>query len=75
MYRDDGLQPMPQVHSGKRIFPLVHLRNGQYGLIEIKPGGDSLIKEGAETLNDLKTLLSMRDVESEIDIEQKISLI
>ena len=32
---------------------MVHLRNGQYGLIEIKLGGDSLIKEGAETLNEL----------------------
>ena len=32
---------------------IVHLRNGQYGLIEIKLGGDSLIKEGAETLNAL----------------------
>ena len=32
---------------------VVHLRNGQYGLIEIKLGGDSLIKEGAETLNEL----------------------
>ena len=32
---------------------VVHLRNGQYGLIEIKLEGDSLIKEGAETLNAL----------------------
>ena len=29
---------------------VVHLRNGEYGLIEIKLGGDKLIEEGAETL-------------------------
>ena len=31
----------------------VHLRNGQYGLIEIKLGGQSLIDDGAVTLNAL----------------------
>ena len=39
--------------SGLECDAVVHLRNGQYGLIEIKLGGDSLIKEGAETLNEL----------------------
>ena len=29
---------------------VVHLENGSYGLIEIKLGGDTLIKEGAENL-------------------------
>ena len=29
---------------------VVHLRNGEYGLIEIKLGGDSLIEEGARSL-------------------------
>jgi hypothetical protein len=33
---------------------VVHLRNGSYGLIEIKLGGDSLIQEGADALIDLK---------------------
>jgi predicted AAA+ superfamily ATPase len=32
---------------------VVHLRNGQYGLIEIKLGGESLINKGVETLNTL----------------------
>lgn len=32
---------------------VVHLRNGQYGLIEIKLGGDSLIEEGAKSLTKL----------------------
>lgn len=29
---------------------VVHLRNGNYGLIEIKLGGDTLIEEGSKTL-------------------------
>lgn len=33
---------------------VVHLRNGSYGLIEIKLGGDKLIKEGAENLIKMK---------------------
>ena len=32
---------------------VIHLRNGAYGLIEIKLGGDKLIDEGAETLKKL----------------------
>ena len=32
---------------------VVHLRNGSYGLIEIKLGGESLIQEGVEALTDL----------------------
>ena len=32
---------------------VIHLRNGKYGLIEIKLGGDTLINEGAENLKKL----------------------
>ncbi len=32
---------------------VVHLRNGQYGLVEIKLGGETLIEEGAATLRKL----------------------
>ena len=32
---------------------VVHLRNGSYGLIEIKLGGNRLIEEGVATLNKL----------------------
>ncbi len=32
---------------------VIHLRNGKYGLIEIKLGGDSLIEEGAKNLKAL----------------------
>lgn len=37
--------------SGLECDAVVHLRNGQYGLIEIKLGGESLINDGARTLN------------------------
>lgn len=40
--------------SGLECDAVVHLRNGNYGLIEIKLGGDSLIKEGVDALIDLK---------------------
>lgn len=33
---------------------VIHLRNGSYGLIEIKLGGDKLIEEGAENLKKLR---------------------
>ena len=36
---------------------VVHLENGSYGLIEIKLGGDTLIKEGAENLQALANKL------------------
>ena len=39
--------------SGLECDAVVHLRNGQYGLVEIKLGGQSLIDEGAATLNAL----------------------
>jgi hypothetical protein len=32
---------------------VIHLRNGKYGLIEIKLGGDNLINEGAENLKQM----------------------
>ena len=33
---------------------VLHLRNGEYGLIEIKLGGETLINNGVETLNKLE---------------------
>ena len=36
--------------SGLECDAIVHLRNGSYGLIEIKLGGDKLIDEGANSL-------------------------
>ncbi|MBO7323275.1 MAG: DUF4143 domain-containing protein, partial [Bacteroidales bacterium] len=39
--------------SGLECDAVVHLRNGQYGLIEVKLGGETLINEGVETLTTL----------------------
>ncbi|HOI26510.1 MAG TPA: DUF4143 domain-containing protein [Paludibacteraceae bacterium] len=39
--------------NGLECDAVIHLRNGKYGLVEIKIGGDSLINEGAETLSAL----------------------
>lgn len=39
--------------DGLECDAVVHLRNGSYGLIEIKLGGDTLIEEGARTLSTL----------------------
>ena len=36
--------------DGLECDAVVHLRNGSYGLIEVKLGGDKLIEEGASTL-------------------------
>lgn len=36
--------------SGLECDAVIHLRNGNYGLVEIKLGGDKLIREGAENL-------------------------
>ncbi|MGI6523722.1 MAG: ATP-binding protein [Bdellovibrionota bacterium] len=39
--------------SGLECDAVIHLRDGSYGLIEIKLGGDTLIEEGAKNLLDL----------------------
>lgn len=36
--------------DGQECDAVIHLRNGKYGLIEIKLGGDTLIEEGARNL-------------------------
>jgi hypothetical protein len=43
--------------NGLECDAVVHLRNGTSGLVEIKLGGESLIEEGARTLNDLSGIL------------------
>lgn len=40
-------------NTGLECDAVIHLRNGKYGLIEIKLGGDSLINEGAQNLKKL----------------------
>lgn len=43
--------------SGLECDAVVHLRNGMYGLIEIKLGGNDLIEEGAKSLLKLRKVL------------------
>ena len=47
--------------NGLECDAVIHLRNGEYGLVEIKLGGDKLIEEGVSTL----TML-----EKKIDVEK-----
>jgi uncharacterized protein len=39
---------------------VIHLRNGQYGLVEIKLGGDVLVEEGAKNLKKLAQKIDTR---------------
>ena len=43
--------------NGLECDAVIHLRNGSYGLIEIKLGGEILIEEGAKTLSALAALI------------------
>ena len=47
--------------DGQECDAVIHLSNGQYGLIEIKLGGDKLIEEGAQ---------SLKKMESKIDTDK-----
>ena len=38
----------------QEVDAVIHLRNGKYGLIEIKLGGDKLIEEGAKSLKTME---------------------
>ncbi len=40
--------------NGQECDAVIHLKNGKYGLIEIKLGGDKLIEEGAHSLISMK---------------------
>lgn len=50
--------------NGLECDAVVHLRNGSYGLIEIKLGGDTRIAEGTETLNKLAAALDTTKMKS-----------
>lgn len=43
--------------NGLECDAVVHLRDGRYGLVEIKLGGDRLIEDGATTLKELSGLI------------------
>lgn len=50
--------------SGLECDAVIHLRNGTYGLIEIKLGGDRLISEGVATLNKLSSNIDTSKMKS-----------
>jgi len=45
--------------NGLECDAVIHLRDGSYGLIEIKLGGDSLIEEGVKNLKDLASKIDI----------------
>ena len=47
--------------DGQECDAVIHLRNGKFGLIEIKLGGDKLIEEGVKTL---------KSMEAKIDVDK-----
>lgn len=46
--------------SGLECDAVVHLRNGAFGLVEIKLGGDTLVAEGAKVLNTLERKIDVQ---------------
>ena len=50
--------------NGLECDAIVHLRNGRYGLIEIKLGGDNLIEAGATTLKKLASKIDTEKMKS-----------
>ena len=50
--------------NGLECDAVIHLRNGKYGLIEIKLGGDKLIEEGASTLTALADKIDITKMKS-----------
>lgn len=50
--------------NGLECDAVIHLRNGSYGLIEIKLGGNQLIEEGARTLKALAELIDTTKMKS-----------
>ncbi len=50
--------------SGLECDSVVHLRNGSYGLVEIKIGGEKLVNEGASTLLTLQSQIDIGKMKS-----------
>lgn len=48
--------------NGLECDAVIHLRNGSYGLVEIKLGGDKLIEEGVKTLKDLASKIDTENM-------------
>ena len=54
----DGYVDHYRDRNGLECDAVVHLRNGSYGLVEIKIGGDTLIEEGVKTLTKLASRIN-----------------
>lgn len=50
--------------NGLECDAVIHLRNGKYGIIEIKLGGDTLIESGANTLKQLAAKIDSNKMEA-----------
>jgi len=50
--------------SGLECDAVIHLRNGDYGLVEIKLGGETLIEEGATSLKKLSGKIDTQKMKS-----------
>lgn len=50
--------------DGQECDAVIHLRNGKYGLIEIKLGGDKLIEEGATNLKSMMAKIDTKKMNS-----------
>lgn len=50
--------------NGLECDAVIHLRNGRYGLIEVKLGGDKLVEEGAKTLTSLANKIDTTKMKS-----------
>lgn len=50
--------------NGLECDAVIHLRNGAYGLIEIKLGGNDAIEQGAKTLNELSAKIDTTRMKS-----------
>lgn len=50
--------------NGLECDAVIHLRNGKYGLVEVKLGGKQLIDEGADTLNKFESLIDTKKMKA-----------
>ena len=54
----DGSVSHYRDRNGLECDAVIHLRNGAYGLVEVKIGGDTLIEEGAKNLKKLASKIN-----------------
>lgn len=50
--------------DGQECDAVIHLRNGKYGLVEVKLGGEKLIEEGAESLKAMREKIDVDKMRS-----------